>query len=145
MGRCFFHRQAQAAEYEQSLAARVAELKANALAQEAAVREQEQLDARHAERLQVRSAYISCVLPSMFVSCAFWCCCECVSAIYVCVLVCWWVCFLTREYIAIAGSLGCMCLILCLCVYFFVCFLCVVCVRTCLYYMCSMSSNFDHL
>lgn len=52
----FFLRQVQAAEYEQSLAARVGELKANALAQEAAVREQEQLDFRHAERLQVRLA-----------------------------------------------------------------------------------------
>lgn len=61
----FLH-QAQAAEYEQSLAARVAELKANALAREAAVREQEKLDFRHAERLQVRVAGLACICASFF-------------------------------------------------------------------------------
>lgn len=56
-----FPHQAQAVEFEQSLATRVAELKANALAQEAAVREQEQLDAKHAARLQVRLVPTICV------------------------------------------------------------------------------------
>ena len=60
-----FPRQAQAALFEQTLATRVAELKANALAREAAVREQEQLDARHAERLQVRLVFHACCVFSV--------------------------------------------------------------------------------
>lgn len=56
--------QAQEAEFEQKLSEKVAELKANALDMEAKVREREVLEARHAEKLQVRACFlfIFCIL-----------------------------------------------------------------------------------
>lgn len=46
--------QAQAAEFERQLSEKVAEIKASALEMEAKVREREVLEARHAEKVQVR-------------------------------------------------------------------------------------------